>query len=81
MKLYKCEYTLTYYAVAETPEDAQDLLSEAIETEHHHASNTAVLQIKDPNHRIEDGWDRNSLVYGADNELTLGQALKECNKP
>ncbi len=81
MKLYKCEYTFTYYAVAETPEDAQDLVIEAIETETHHPANTAVLQVKDTNHRIEDGWDRNSLVYGSNNELTLGQALKECNKP
>lgn len=81
MKLYKCEYAFTYYATAETPEDAQDLLQEAIETETHQPAYVSVLQVKDPNHRPEEGWEKDALIYGSDTAVTLGQALKECNKP
>lgn len=80
-KLYKCEYTLVFYTLADTPEDAQDMLGEVIETESHSESNVYVEQIRDPNHIPTDTWDKKSIVYGDGNQTTLGNALKGCNKP
>lgn len=79
-KLYRCEYTITFYALAESPDGAQDQLNDVIETESHSESSVYVEQIRDPNHRPTDGWDSKCLVYGADKETTLGEALKVCNR-
>ena len=80
-KLYRCEYTMTFYTLADSPEDAQERLAEAIETEQHSEGNVYVEQIRDPNHRPTDGWDNKCLVYGSDKETMLGDALKVCNRP
>lgn len=69
-KLYEVEIRRTVYVMAEDESDAADEAERADET----SDSIEAMQVK-PGHIPRDGWGRGSLVWGSDEDLTLGAAI------
>ena len=77
-KLYEVRVEFTYYALADDAQDAEWLSDDAFRDEDHTAISDAT-EITSANGYIE--WPGNSLVYGADKDTTLDEALAAIGLP
>lgn len=77
-KLYEVRVEFTYYALADDARDAEWLSDDAFRDEDHTAIADAT-EITKANGYIE--WPGNSLVYGADQDTTLDEALASIGLP
>ena len=76
-KLYRCEVTFVYYALADSPREAADFARDA-------AADTVLDESVDaeaysgliPTCDLEVGWDTGSCVYhNGSQDITLGEVL------
>ena len=67
-KLYQLEITYTAYVMAEDPEAAEDRAYEVVGDGDGDVRASLVYH----HNRISWGWDKGALVYGTDEETTLG---------
>jgi len=88
-RLFEVEVSLTYVAYAENEVEAEDLsdiaMSDATHSEFDVRARPIVQTVKKTMHKsgdkpivracIPNGWDRHSLVYGSDDDSTLGELL------
>lgn len=80
-KLYKAvaEVVVFYEADEETAElDGEDYLQEAVRD---NGINNYMVYAVTKKDVPRDGWDDDSLVYGAEGDLMLGDALAKLEKP
>jgi hypothetical protein len=77
-KLYEVHVEFTYYALADDARDAEWLSDDAFRDEDHTAIADAT-EITKANGLIS--WPGNSLVYGAEDDTTLDEALAAIGLP
>lgn len=75
-KLYECRYEIVYYAEAESESEAQDYIRDAQNDDIFDCYSVDVREVKFSDHPIDGGWEPGSLLYGADSDKTLSEALK-----
>lgn len=78
-QLYVCQYTLTYYTLANSIKEARQILRDALATESHHYGDV-VAKLVQPGHVPGSKWTTESYVYGATN-VTLGSVLSKLKAP
>lgn len=74
-KLYEVEVRVVYYAYTETPDAAADFVSEACKDAIDYSGCTNVVEVRDGDHALRDGWDRGCLIYTVGPEVKLSEAL------
>jgi hypothetical protein len=81
-KLYRVDVEFSYYVLAESEEDAEKEADLAIND----SSPRIYASVADPNGsiaegRFAEGWDSDSLVYGTQEEITLGAWIAKMREP
>jgi hypothetical protein len=76
-KLFHCEVTITYYALAETAKEAEDCVDDAVrDTYLRDCLDTTEVDVTKPVRTpLMDGWTMDSLVYGPAKDTTLAEAI------
>lgn len=74
-RLYEVEVTFTYYAQAESVQEAKKHTAQAWDDGG--AGETRVRVVEHSDHRLAEDWAPESLVYGADTDVELGDLLEQ----
>jgi hypothetical protein len=75
-KLYLCEIKTIYYALAENPLEATRYVSDHLDDQSGAIKATKVTEMEKSSDVVyDDGWDDSCLVYGAEGDVTLGDAV------
>ena len=81
-KLYYVEATLEYYAMADSEQDARDLISHAVRDWDAPADDAYPREVTSNDHPIAPGWD-DGLPYGRDpkGDRTVDQIIRDTFGP
>lgn len=76
-KLYEVRAEVVVYVLAEDDNDAFDVGTQSVkdEVDWNGVEVSSVHAVTQRKWHLENGWSRGTLVYGADKETTLGEAL------
>lgn len=76
-KLYEVRTEVVVYVLSENADQAWLDGADAIrdEVDWNGCDPDDVFEVTDRHHHLSGGWSRGTLVYGADEETTVGQAL------
>lgn len=75
--LFKCSYTVTYYAYGEDPTVAGETLDHVMANEAPDLGHLVVTPVERADEPLAYGWDKRSLAYTEDDqEIELGEILK-----
>lgn len=77
-RLYEVTCSFTYYAYTDNSRGALDCIDEVLRdiSPFEITDDAEVVAVSHAHHHMRGVWDENCLVYGTEEDLALGDALK-----